>query len=259
MSQRKTSHALVRGSAIVAAIALAFTLDARANMLFDGDFEGDGSHGPNDGSYAIGSTYITGWTVYARTGFYNVQWISNGSFRSIDAQAGIGLLDLTGNPDFGDAGVQQGFATTAGTSYKATFYLGYASTSQGFSGPVTAEVSTLATANSAALDDGENKQRFTTGLVAGDPSSTVWTPFEYDFTATSDTTLLRIEGISQGGVFLGLDSVDVELGPVTGPVIPPVTPPVRGTVPEPEVAGLLGLGLVAMAIGRRRRAQHRAG
>jgi hypothetical protein len=239
---RKTSTAFIRRSAMVAALTLAFAGGAHANLIVDGGFEGDGGgRTPNNGSYAAGSTYIPGWTVTEPsgpyTGYYNVQWISSGSYSSITAYDGVGLIDLTGNPDYGPSGLAQTFATIANTAYQVTFHIGYGDPTQLFGGPVSVNVST---------DGGPGQTFVVTGPGTAGQTTTTWTEFTYNFTAASTSTLLSFSGVT-GDHYLGLDGIDVELAPAIDPA------PVGGTsVPEPAPIALLGLGLIGGVFARRR-------
>jgi hypothetical protein len=224
-------------SALVAVLCVAAfaSSDASANLLSNGSFEGAGSTA--NAAFGPGSTAITGWTVIGTEANpnANIQWINNVNPYGTATPFGSAFLDLTGLSDTAPyAGVLAGFATTIGTNYRVTFSLGYDNGSPigNFAGPVSATLGAFGFAT----------QTFTTTSVG---TGNQWQSFEYDFTAAAAASVIEFFGNS-GGVFIGLDNVDVE-------AIAAVTPPPRdGTVPEPASVALLGLGAIGALVMRRK-------
>jgi len=196
---------------------------AEANLLTNGSFE-DGTFVPDVNHTMIlnlGSTAMTGWTVSAD----QLAWIDAGNPFGLSAQDGNGFLDLTAypaGPPFG--GVTQTIATVPGQQYVLSFYLG--TYTQRWGGP---PVSIMAAAGNAS-------QNFTVSTTS---TSSTWTPFSMNFTATAASTPVTLTG-SAGFEYIGLDNVDVE--GVGG-----------SAVPEPGSYLLVFGGLGMLAASRYRR------
>lgn len=210
---------------VIGILAIAgFTL--HANMITNGGFENTNNTFVGDGNCTevllSGSAAILAWTA---TNVTQTAWIENGNPWAISAADGQFFLDLTSYADVVTyGGVTQSFATVAGTSYAATFDLGYGGNSAAFGGPV----SVRATAGSSSTT-------FTSGSRTPNPPCGTW---KLSFTATSSLTQLTILGLStKRGEYIGLDNVGVELAS-----------------PEPSYATpLLGIGFFACVAGRRLR------
>jgi hypothetical protein len=197
-----------------------FSSPSSANLLTNGSFE-DTTNFVNEGndtySPVVGSTAITGWTVFNNI----VSWIGPTNPFGVTASPGGGnyFLDLSGYHN-GDpsGGVQQTIATTIGASYLLTFYLG-SDPAYGIPDGL------LATAGSAS-------QSFaTTGI---DPNN--WEFEQLAFTATSSSTTISLLG-NLGQNYVGLDDVSVVQTSV-------------GSVPEPStwammILGFAGVGFMA--------------
>jgi hypothetical protein len=141
---------------------------------------------------------------------------SNGSF----------FLDLTNYQASAPfAGMSQTIATTPGATYSLSFELG-SSTFWGRPDSITA------TAAGAS-------QTFTSPTTGGNND---WQTVSMQFLASSATTTVLLQGAS-GINYIGLDNASVEF--VSGP-----TP---GQIPEPTTLVLFGLGLVSLAVSRRRK------
>ena len=106
------------------------------------------------------------------------------------------FLDLTG---YGDRtpyfGVEQTISTVAGQSYALTFNLGVDQSNGLYSGPIGVTATAGSTSNV-----------FNNYNPAG-PGS-IWQSFTLDFTASSASTLISIQG-EQGNQYIGLDNVAV--------------------------------------------------
>ncbi len=169
-----------------------------------GSFVDTDVHAP---SLPLGSTKITGWKVVNA----EIAWARNDNPYVSPAQKGDFHLDLTG---FHDArpygGVSQTIATTVGTSYKVSFYLGTYPSKSDYSGSV-----------SVIVRAGSQSQPFTYDATGVTGPGVVWKPFSYVFTATTPATAISIIGIkSAGGHYLALDNVSVGVNatPPSAPV-----------------------------------------
>jgi choice-of-anchor C domain-containing protein len=184
-------------SLIIVALA-AFAVPAHANLVTNGSFEAGAFGSPPNGynSLTIGSTVITGWTVFSD----QIAWIDNVNPFSLSAQDGSKFLDLqdpanTGSP-FG--GVTQTISTTTGQAYRLTFYIGALESNTpdpNLGGPVTIQASAGATSMNFTFTPPAN-------------SGMQWMPFDLAFTATSSSTAISLLSIA-GENFHGLDNVSV--------------------------------------------------
>ena len=122
-------------------------------------------------------------------------------FGGLSTPNGNIFLDLTGYHDSAPyGGVEQTINTTPGQTYQLSFELGV-NNSLGYAyGP--ASVSVTAGASSTIL----------TANPSG--SGMIWTAESFEFTATSSTTTIAVQGNSTaGGGFIGLDNVSVTIPP----------------------------------------------
>jgi len=210
--------------AITTGIALMSGGIAQANLLSNGSFETPAS--TNVPSLPVGSTYLTGWTVYNQ----EIAHIPNGAF-SLFASDGLYSLDLAGYHDFLPyGGVQQTIATTAGAVYDISFDVG------AVNGVTSVEVtagSLLGAATSSA-------QQSNVG---------VWTTYNSTFTALGSLTTISLKGTgaSSGGTYVGLDNVNVTFNHFAV------------AVPEPETYAMMLAGLGLLGFSAKRRKQQSAG
>ncbi|MBX7131259.1 MAG: DUF642 domain-containing protein [Fimbriimonadaceae bacterium] len=165
---------------------------AHGNLIVNGSFESGGfvPNGQNTMSLPVGSTVMTGWTVFNDT----VAWISDPNpFGGIYASDGIRSLDLadyaTGGPY---AGLAQSFSTTPGARYRVRFDLG---THNGW----TSSASILVAAAGAS-------QEFSSVSSVGQR----WDTYTWEFTATASSTNLTLLGTYNTYTYIGLDNVVVE-------------------------------------------------
>lgn len=203
---------------------------AEANAILNGSFENGAfvNQGSQTMTLLAGSTAITNWAVVGADG---LAWINAGNPWSLSAQDGDKFLDLTdflAGPPF--AGVTQSIATTAGSQYVLSYYLGSLTSIWG--GP---PVSITASAGSTSLTCTDSTQS----------TVSTWTLCSMPFTATGALTTITLAGAA-GFNYIGLDNVSVELSDGT-------TTTTTGGVPEPASLGLLALGAVGLVATRRRR------
>ncbi len=170
---------------------------ATANLIKNGSFEKP-VVGPS--SYALFTTGQTfkHWTVIGANG--NVGVVS-GTFTqngfSFPAEKGKQWLDLTGVSNT-TTGVQETVATTAGASYKLTFWIGNVYDPGGIFG-TTSTVNVVIDGSSVASDT--NSQQGTTQ---------VWQKFTVHFKAASSTTQVGfLNGDPSNDTNNGLDAVSL--------------------------------------------------
>jgi hypothetical protein len=190
---------------------------SHANLLQNGSFEiGNFVPDVNDTmSLAVGATDMTGWTVENA----GLAWIGPSNPFFLSASDGSYFLDLSGYHDNAPyAGVTQTIPTTIGGQYQLSLDIG---TSPPYD---SAPVSVLVTAGSAS-----------TTFTSTPLNVNQWETFMFDFTATSATTTISLDGqASTNEKYIGLDNVSVE------------------AVPEPSTFALFGgSGLLALVGWRR--------
>lgn len=208
----------MRASRLTTTIALGLLLGAgaqtaHANLLTNGSFEDPASTGVP--ALAVGSTYLTGWTVINDP-------IAHIPSSTLAASLGQYSLDLTGYSDSSpQGGVRQSIATDIGAVYNISFDVG------AFGGTSSVEVF-AGNLNASGSSNATN--------------SVNWTTFTSTFTASAATTTIDLIGLASSfnGTYIGLDNVDVTL--------------IRqgNDVPEPDSMLLFGAGFLAL-VGVRRR------
>lgn len=202
-------------------VAIAAVLAAGAahadNLLVNGSFELPA--GTTYASLPTGSVTISGWTTVLN----GAAWFNANAYGG--AADGVMLVDLTRYIVAG-GGIEQTFATEAGTSYDLEFNLStMLRNGRDGTAHVDVKVDTLTT--------GYDVTNLTDTLV--------WTPFTQRFTATGPTTTIRFTNTENGFQnYAFLDKVSVT------EVLPQAT---IQAVPEPEAYAmmLVGLGLLGMA------------
>lgn len=205
---------------------------SQANLLTNGSFEVPVVTNGTFILFPVGSSALTGWTVFgpAGTNVANVIGTFSQNGVSFPAQDGNQWLDLTGLSANSTEGVSQSVATIVGHQYQLSFFVGN-TTGGGFGTTSTVNVllngiSTFADVNSTVS-----------------PTTQNWQQFTHTFIATGISTALGFRnGDSGNDDDNGLDNVVLlDLGPA-----------VNG-VPEPGLLTLLGIGLATIGIARRQK------
>jgi uncharacterized protein DUF642 len=170
-----------------------------ANLIQNGSFEKPVIPAGTFTNFDTGAATLTGWQVVGATG--NVSIVSTtliGNGFTFPAAVGQQWLDLTGDGSNSATGVQQTVATTPGTTYTLTFYvgnpndpggpLGTTSTLNVFvNGTQTFSITNLAGAGLTSIF----WQKYTTTIVA----------------ASSETTIAFMNGDGQTDNTNGLDGI----------------------------------------------------
>jgi len=207
---------------IFAALILVFAASAaRANSIVNGSFETPLVPVGSFTNFFSGSTDITGWTVVGpEASIVSTNYASLGF--TFPAEDGKQWLDLTGDLSNRVEGVEQTFATTPGTHYSVSYFVG----NQVNPGGPWGTTSTV-----DVLVDGALIQTATNSMGAGGTTQ-VWEQFTTSFLATSSSTTLEFlneDPLSDNSN--GLDNVVVTPGSVV-------------STPEPSTLLLLILAAV---------------
>lgn len=242
----------LRISLLMSAAALLAVSPAptRADLIVNGDFETPsvkaGKYSIYGANKSIGAWKVLGKDVLLHSTTYKEKGIT------FNSHSGNNALDITGNGNTGSGdGVTQSVATTVGTQYLLSFYVGRGDAGKDkTSGPVYA--------NPATVDlsiNGGSRLSFTNSDVTANAVN--WKEFSYLFTATSlSTTISFLNGtppnsnkkgtVNQGSNYAGLD--DVSLAAVPG---------LTTTVPVPEPSTIVTVALVGLSLGVTRVARRR--
>jgi hypothetical protein len=205
---------------------------ASGNLITNPSFETPVVTAGSFENFSTGSTGITGWAVTgpADTGvsIVSTTFVQDGV--TFGAESGNQWVDLTGDGSNSTEGIMQLVATTPGTNYALTFYIGN-TTGGGIFGTTSTGALYI---NGTEVNTYENSNADSTGLN--------WEQFTYGFTASGASTTIGFVNLDPStDNSNGLDMVDLEVG-------------APATVPEPASIWLVGAALVVMAflIGRKR-------
>ena len=211
------------------------SLSLQANLITNGSFETPVVGAGSFANYVSGSTGITGWTVVGAAGGVS---IVSGTYSqeccTFPAEDGVQWLDLTGDGTNSVEGVQQTVATTPGTQYTLSFWVGNIYDPNGIFGTTSTVNVLLGGISGTLLDTATNSSTIT--------GTQTWEQFTTSFTATgTSTTLDFMNGDPPGDNSNGLDNVVLTVAGQAG-------------VPEPGTLSLLGAGIIAVGLFGRRKA-----
>jgi Protein of unknown function (DUF642)/PEP-CTERM motif len=214
---------LSSGLLVAGLLATLGSLPLYADSIVNGSFETPTVPAGSFTDFASGSSAITGWTVVGpAAGVSIVSGTFNSSGISFPAASGAQWLDLTGDGANSTEGVQQTFATTAGTQYTVSFWVGNVNNSAaGFGTTSTVDVLLGGTGGTSLLA--------ATNASTGSTTLT-WEQFSTTFIATGATSTLDfLNGDPATDGSNGLDNVSV-----------------NPSVPEPSTLLLLGSGSLGL-------------
>jgi hypothetical protein len=202
---------------------------AQANLLDNGSFDTTTAHPWSNtdglGGDVVGpsTTAIAGWNIVNDS----LIWIQTttppnyGGLTNSPGNPSAFFLDLTGQHDNGVyAGVTQSVATVVGGAYSLTFDLGSASQ--------------WGTPDGLTASAAGTSQAF---ISSGVPTNNTWQSETFNFTATSNNTLISLMG-SSGFSYVGLDNVVL-----TGPAVTPGVP--ESSTWAMMLLGFAGVGFMA--------------
>jgi len=183
----------VRIAVTVASVSLLYGATKSRADVINGSFEsGSYSFAANGAqSLPVGSTVISGWTTIGA----ELAAVQNSNSFGVNTPFGNVFLDLTGFHDASPyGGVSQTIGTTPGQTYDLTFYLGVNNSNTAQRGPISVRAQAGATSST-----------FTDNPIG---TGNIWTPFSLEFTASSASTAVSIQGTAGIG-YIGLDNVSV--------------------------------------------------
>lgn len=212
---------IIKRGFMLAAAILGVGLPSYGSLLTNGSFESGAFvpdplyPGDDTMNLTVGATDMTGWTAENA----DLAWIGPSNPFGLSASDGGYFLDLSGfhdNAPYG--GVQQTVSTTIGTQYRLSFDIG-----------------TDPAYDSAAVSVNVTGTGGPALFTSAPASPNRWETFTFDFTATSASTTIELDGqAATNEKYLGLDNVSLE------------------AIPEPGTLVLVGgPGLLVFAVWRR--------
>jgi choice-of-anchor C domain-containing protein len=213
--------------ALSSIFALAASASVASAQITNGSFE-SASVNPGGGwaTQGVGSTAITGWTVYgANIDYIGTLWTASNGIRSLDM-----------NGDQGYGGIYQAVTLGTGNLYRLQFD----QSSNGL-GPSTIQVY-YAPSITQLADAATQSQTFSWTFPVGGTGQG-WSTQTWDFTAGFGSGVLAFRSAS-GGVAFGpaLDNARIE-----------VLRSAQTSVPEPSTYALMASGLAGLGMVARRR------
>ena len=193
---------------------------AQAQLLVNGNFESGPAIPPIEAMVALGtgSTAVPGWTVSTGTivVISDIYWVPLSGTRSVNLSD-----NRPSSASTVPGGIQQTFNTSAGATYRVTFWV----TGEPFSSP---------TLKHLRVNAGPVQQDYTYDNSLAWHWDMDWAQHTLDFTANAATSTLRFTSLDQSKWGPAIDSVKVELvsagvGGGAALAFAPVSPdPVRG-------------------------------
>jgi hypothetical protein len=200
---------------VAVALAALAASSARADIIVNGSFEDPVLSVGEARLFGTGSTIGTGWTVLGTPGNTNAVYVLQTAYSepgnavtAFNAQEGLNSVDLNGAFNQGFAsGVRQTIPTSAGATYRVSFYVGRADGNHLYATPSTVDLS---------IDSGA-RLSFTNSNST--PNALNWQQFTWDFVATGSSTVLDFFNGQVTNNFSGLDNVSVNGVPESGAIV----------------------------------------
>jgi hypothetical protein len=190
--------------------ASSITCGTAFNTTCQGYYSPDQTNAPASGPFDIG-----GWSVIGKDaglsagggalasvmqlgpGYTETDFGPSGGLLHFTAEDGSQSLDLTGEGNQGANGVKQSFASTVGTQYTLSFFLGHQDTSaDGYAGPSSLDL----------YIDGVLVGTFDNPDVV--TQDVDWKPFQFSFAAAGASTVVAfLNATPVGNNYTGLDNV----------------------------------------------------
>ncbi|MGO9097400.1 MAG: DUF642 domain-containing protein [Bryobacteraceae bacterium] len=215
-------------------VLLALPMHAAADPIINGSFETPVMNPGTYQDFGVGSTGITGWTVVGDDSVSLVSGAFTQESIAFVAEDGSQWVDLAGQSSNNVEGVEQTVATTVGTTYTLSFWVGNVYDGGVYFGPTSSVEAVLGGIMGTPLDT------VTNSII--DPTEQSWEQFSFQFTASGTATTIDFLNQSPASNWnTGLDNVQLTAN--------------GARVPEPGTMSLLGAGLIlGLGLFRRRKA-----
>jgi len=226
---RDISRMILAGAALLAGFN---ALPLRADLITNGSFETPVVPVGGYTDFLSGSTGITGWTVVGSGDVAIVSDTFSQECCTFPAEDGVQWVDLTGVNANSAEGVEQSVATTSGTQYTVTFWVGNIYDPGGIFGTTSSVKVLVGGIGGTSLGTFMNSSTTT--------ETQVWEQFSTTFTASGSSTKIDFINADPGtDNSNGLDNVSVVANAAAG-------------VPEPGTMWLAGAVLLCAGLVRRR-------